>query len=945
MSGGSGLPDKDGRGARVELLELLKQRGILYAAPGQPLLDRRGDPAPWMFYSWNVTLTAEGARLAAACVLEKLRDFQATQLATYGYTAVPILDACVLTGAGRYTGLCIREQPKGHGSGRQIEGPADPRRPVVLVDDSLSSGTSLLRGIRVLEQHGFQVEGAVCLAHFPHRGGLERAAALGYRVETIFDIWDDLAMPRPVYTPGWRRVEPIAWAAARFEDGLHPAELARRAAEHYLSTGLIPRPPRRLLEEYDARGGTYVSFRDRATDFRAARDGFWHFDPHDSDAPRDVVLATVKTVAGGAVALDDLGRLKIGVTFFGPLEAITPAGLDFARYGIVVRSRAWPIKVGGALPNTQVFTSEQEQYGLARRNASLGLFEPHELFRHTVAKQVEPGASWLPYGAPDGPESAWTVDDAVGRALIERARDVLRAAASGAEPPPGRLDDDLIPTPVHGVAVTLYRGGVAGCCASSAQALDEGVTRATLGALRDERFAQHLAGAAWDELVPAVSVLYDREWLGQVSAAAAGRKLRLGLDSIAVHQGERGALFLAAVAPHYNWDKPRLTRELLAKAGIADGPATWTTYRTATWIGTAGAPHRQVFGFVAPPAAQVADWIRAEVELLGGHIAANIEPGGLPIYGQAPLDGRRWRSGTAARLLHALTALYAAGRVTGRVEWQALACHGCARCLEHLELPAGGRAARLLLPEQRCGPMADCELLHAACVCEVVDHAPEGLERLALGLSGMLQPDGSITPDPGGVRLDADHDFLPGAVLAALATYLRRSPATVAPAFDRCLEWYLRRFRCLHPWGMAGWQTQAWAAVYTLTHSRAQAEAVFEIADWALDWQLETNGAFLTDLNPNGPSFHTAFIAEGIADAWGLALELGDAARAARYRRAWAAAVGFVRRLVIRAGDAPCLPDPARGVGGVRATLDTSLVRIDYVSHALMALCKGIERL
>ena len=50
-------------------------------------------------------------------------------------------------------------------------------------------------------------------------------------------------------------------------------------------------------------------------------------------------------------------------------KLIQPSGLDFSQFGIVVRSKAWPVKVGGALPNTQVFTSEREQLDLAISNA------------------------------------------------------------------------------------------------------------------------------------------------------------------------------------------------------------------------------------------------------------------------------------------------------------------------------------------------------------------------------------------------------------------------------------------------------------------------------------------------------------------------------------------------------------------------------------------------
>src|SRR5471030_1900750 len=140
-----------GLDVRAALLALLQREGVLWAGPDQPVVDRRGRSAPWMFYSWNLSLTANGGALAARCLLERLESFGATQLATYGTTGIPLLTASILLGDGKYTGVCVREQPKGASGGRQIEGPADRSRPIVLVDDSLSSGTSLLNGIRVLE--------------------------------------------------------------------------------------------------------------------------------------------------------------------------------------------------------------------------------------------------------------------------------------------------------------------------------------------------------------------------------------------------------------------------------------------------------------------------------------------------------------------------------------------------------------------------------------------------------------------------------------------------------------------------------------------------------------------------------------------------------------------------------------------------------------------------
>ena len=90
---------------------------------------------------------------------------------------------------------------------------------------------------------------------------------------------------------------------------------------------------------------------------------------------------------------------------------------------------------------------------------------------------------------------------------------------------------------------------------------------------------------------------------------------------------------------------------------------------------------------------------------------------------------------------------------------------------------------------------------------------------------------------------------------------------------------------------MVGWHAQAWAAMHELTDHPDQARFVFEIADWALDWQHERSGAFITDLSPSGPSFHAAFLAEGIAAAWRLADRTGDRERASRYANSCAEAL------------------------------------------------------
>jgi AMMECR1 domain-containing protein/orotate phosphoribosyltransferase len=925
--------------AREELRLLLRERAILYEGPDQPVRGRDGVSAPWMFYSWGISLTANGARLAAECFLDRLRGFESTQIATFGYTGVPLLSACVLLGGGRYTGLCIREKRKEYGSCRHIEGNIDRTRPVVVLDDSLSSGTAMRKAIRALEEEGLQVEGGVTLVYFPYRGGAERALGLGYRVEWIFDIWKDLEMSRPVYTPGFQRAMPEQWGSRQIEDGLHPAVAARRAAEIYLDHGEVPLPPSYFDSPVDGRGGVYVSFRVPGSETRLARDGFWHFDAANADPCRDLVLATVKTLrfSKTPITRERLEELKIAVSLLGPLEPIPPRKLDYWRYGIVVHSRAWPTKVGGALPNTQVFTHELEQYRHARfTNADLTLFEPHDLYRHEVAKYVEPGAGWLPFGGT-ADEGDWTHDDTVGERLTARARELLAAAIRGETPAGTPVDDDLIPTSVYAVGVTLYHRGVGGCMLSWSGSLDECLERATRGALHDRRFGDRLAGVPAEEIDLVVSILHDREWVGDLPLPRVARKLRLGLDSLAVQKGERCALFLPSVATDYNWSKEKVVNELLRKAGIAGRPCQWATFRTAVWaLPQKGPVQRLWFGIpVRGDRSRSEDEVRADVALLADYLMRSRGPDGLPEYEYLPMVGQRTREGTAARVVHALAALDEAGRFLGDPALSAAAREGLSFCVSHL----GGLASDTLeLPSLSAGPMATATLLEALAGSgdpELLAPAAPLVDRLL----GLFRSDGRIAAKLTG---PADHDFLPGAVVLALALYWEaRGDRHGMEDLDGAFQWYSRRFRMLQPWGMVGWQTRAWAAAHRLTRNPEHAAFVFEVADWALDWQHERTGAFITDLHSAGPSFHTAFLIEGIADAWALALELGDDRRAEAYERSWREAVRFLDQLVIRGEDTFCMADAERALGGVRSSRANSDVRIDFVSHTLLALIQG----
>lgn len=110
----------------------------------------------------KVTLSAEGAALIGAGVLEALADLPGVQ-AVGGLTmgADPIVGATLAAaGAGGATGLrgfLVRKEAKGHGTGRLVEGPIEPGMVVAIVDDVATTGGSSIQAVEAVRALGCTV--------------------------------------------------------------------------------------------------------------------------------------------------------------------------------------------------------------------------------------------------------------------------------------------------------------------------------------------------------------------------------------------------------------------------------------------------------------------------------------------------------------------------------------------------------------------------------------------------------------------------------------------------------------------------------------------------------------------------------------------------------------------------------------------------------------------
>ncbi len=911
---------------RAELVELLRRRGILYRSETQPVLSRDGTSARWMLDSLAVTLSPRGAELAGKCVLELLKRFDGRQIATYGLTGVPILQSCLLQDS-RYRGLLIRKERKEHGSRKLIEGEIDPGEPVIVIDDSVSSGTCMTEATERLEEAGLRVEGGICLVRFGWGHGYALMQERGYHMEAVYDIWDDFIAymddeEQPLANPS-KWFPPFEWHAQRAPEHLHPAQLARLVVSQYLSSGRLLRPPERLDQDYDSAGGAWVSIRARENiHHRHARGGFWHFQGEAPlSAADDVVMASLSAADGltrGEEGLRKVGESAFAVTFFGALEQCSPGQLDNDRYGIVVRSLEQRERIGGALPRMPGIVNEWAQFQHARvKNAKLVSFEPYELLRHEVVKAVEPDANWQPTGVPAPARLPWHKDGDICGRIAERARDLVLSQQLNLSETTAPLPDDLLPEEIDSLYVTIYIDGhLRGCMGLAVRNLDEDLKTAVGSALRDDRFADTAPPGA-DSIAVTVSLLFDPLEVGYAPPDEVVNYYRHGEQALMVYRGQQVGLLLPFVAGLWNLDNVSYAEAVIEKAGLSEPPYSWCRFECATWFAGSEGVWPTIGGF-APPRQDlppVHTLVDRHSELHLRYLLQHLRDDGTFFSSYQPFQNRLFEGADPARQAHGA--------------WVLARAHA----------DAAGKVIDSLLAQTLDDSAAEISfLLLALSHLEDADPRRSLMEDLAATLWGRIElPHGRIAThkDAGDPSLEAYQDYFPGQVLLALAAAVQQKASTIdEERLRRSFQFYRHRFRYKRHFGQVTWLLQAFSKWCQVTGDPQFAEMTFEIADWLLGYQQEKSGGFINDHQTGGPGYTTGVYLEGIA----AALSIAEGARREKYFDSCARGFRFLDQLIIQERDRAILPNPDYAIGGLRQGLHYSEVRTDFVQHSLSAM-------
>lgn len=137
-----------------------------------------------------VTLTGESAALVAELVLAEAERLGATAVGGPTIGADPVVGAVIALAAARGRGLkgfLVRKEPKARGLGKQVEGPPLDGERAILVEDTVTSGGSIIRAAEAVRREcpTCELVGAVALVD-REEGGVAALAEAGLPLTAIF---------------------------------------------------------------------------------------------------------------------------------------------------------------------------------------------------------------------------------------------------------------------------------------------------------------------------------------------------------------------------------------------------------------------------------------------------------------------------------------------------------------------------------------------------------------------------------------------------------------------------------------------------------------------------------------------------------------------------------------------------------------------------------------
>ena len=171
---------------REELLEQIKEKAVVR---GKVILSS-GKEADFYVDLRRVTLDAVAAPLVGEVMLDLTKDLEYEAVGGLTLGADPVATAMLHAAAKRGKKLdafVVRKAEKAHGLQRRIEGPEVQGRKVLAVEDTSTTGGSVLTAVEALKEAGAIVVGVAVIVE---RGAKEKVESRGLKYLAAYSLAD-----------------------------------------------------------------------------------------------------------------------------------------------------------------------------------------------------------------------------------------------------------------------------------------------------------------------------------------------------------------------------------------------------------------------------------------------------------------------------------------------------------------------------------------------------------------------------------------------------------------------------------------------------------------------------------------------------------------------------------------------------------------------------------
>ncbi|SEQ92134.1 orotate phosphoribosyltransferase [Streptomyces radiopugnans] len=173
--------------ARDRLLQQIKDKAVVH---GRVTLSS-GKEADYYVDLRRITLDAEAAPLVGQVLLDLTADIEYDAVGGLTLGADPVATAMLHAAAARGRKLdafVVRKAGKAHGLQRRIEGPDVAGRRVLAVEDTSTTGGSVLTAVEALREAGAEVVGVAVIVERGAAPAIEKAGLPYYQAYGLEDL-------------------------------------------------------------------------------------------------------------------------------------------------------------------------------------------------------------------------------------------------------------------------------------------------------------------------------------------------------------------------------------------------------------------------------------------------------------------------------------------------------------------------------------------------------------------------------------------------------------------------------------------------------------------------------------------------------------------------------------------------------------------------------------